>query len=204
VKTQRFDKEVLIKERTMKRIGFIVLGVLMSCALAFALGGCANDETAIRNGLTTELDQFKDPNSALWKEITDSSASDFADMGVETQDLINAWTNGFSFEVGEITVDGDTAQAKISITSKQLISAMDGLTETLMNDPSVQEMTESELTKKTGELILNALEKSAPVTTEITVPCTKSGNQWSEDESATNEYARALLGSGYAGVGSAD
>jgi hypothetical protein len=179
----------------MKRIGFIVLGVLMSCALAFALGGCANDETAIRNGLTTELDQFKDPDSALWKEITASSASEFADMGVESQDLINAWTEGFSFEVGEITVDGDTAQATISITSKQLASAMTAAQEALLSDmSSLEQMTEAEIQKKTGEVILDALKKSTPVTTEITVPCTKSGNQWSEDESATNEYARALLG----------
>jgi hypothetical protein len=180
----------------MKRMGFIVLGVLMSCALAFTLGGCVNDEKAIRDGLTTELNQFKDPNSVLWKEITASSADEFADMGVESQDLVNAWIEGFSFEIGEITVNGDTAQAEISITSKQLVSATSNLTETLMNDPSIQQMTEEEATKKAGEIILDALRKSTPVTTEITVPCVKNGNQWSEDASATNEYARALLGFG--------
>jgi hypothetical protein len=180
----------------MKRIGFIVLGALVSCALAFALGGCTSDEQAIRNGLTTELDQFKDPNSALWKEITSSSADDFADMGLESQDLISAWTEGFSFEIGEITVTGNTAEAQISITSKQLVSATTNLTETLRNDPSIQEMTEAEAIKRTGEIILDALKQSTPVTTEITILCTKNGNEWSEDASATNEYAQALLGFG--------
>jgi hypothetical protein len=185
----------MAKEREMKKIGFIVLGALMSCALAFALVGCTSDEQAIRNGLTTELDQFKDPNSALWKEITNSSADDFADMGLDSQTLISAWTEGFSFEVGEITVTGNTAQAQVSITSKQLAAAMTAIQNMVPDDPSsAEQMTEAEITKKLGEEILNALNQSAPVTTEITIPCTKVGNEWSEDASATTEYARALLG----------
>jgi hypothetical protein len=186
------------KEKNMRKVGLLVLAALMSCALMFALVGCTSDEKAIRDGLTEELNQFKDPNSDLWKEIINSSGGNLDSMGLEAQALIAAWTEGFSFEVGEITIDGDSAQAKISITSKQLLPAVTSATrvlETLVSDPSNNQMTMDEITARMGELILDELTKSTPATTEITIPCSKTGNEWSEGAAATSEYTRALLGS---------
>jgi hypothetical protein len=163
--------------------------------MIFVLTSCANDEKIIRDGLTAELDQFTDPNSALWDEITSDAGNDLSELGIGTQDLIGAWTESFSYEIGAITVEGDTAQAKITITCKQLSAAVTTATDIIISDPSLGQMTETELRERTGEVILDELRKSTPATTEITIPCTKSGNEWSEGTAATDEYARALLGS---------
>jgi hypothetical protein len=182
--------------KSVKKVGVIILGALMACTLAFSLMGCANDEQVIRDGLTEDLNEFNDPNSLLWKELITSSGSDLSDIGLGSQDLISAWTEGFSFEVGEITVDGDKADVAITITCKQLGTAVTTATEKIMSESaSFENMTEEEITKKMGETILDELKQSSPVTTDITIHCTKTGNEWNIDEDATSEYARALAGS---------
>jgi hypothetical protein len=180
----------------MRKIGLLALTAVMGCVLAFALVGCSSDEKIIRDGLTEQLNQFKDPDSELWQDVISSSGGDLSSMGLEAGDLISAWTEGFSFEVGEITVNGDTAEAKISITGKQLMPAVNSAGTKMTSDlERLQSMTSDEITLEMGRTILNELKASSPVTTEIMVPCSKSGNEWSETSSATNEYTRALLGS---------
>ena len=179
----------------MRKISLVVVSVLMVFALAFSLVGCGNaDEKAIRDGLTKEFNQFKDPKSSLWQKDMKNELKELSKLGINTDDLINAWVKDFSFKVGTIKIDGNKATAEISITCRQFFPAFEAATEKLMQEDLSGFTTEAAVYKRYGELIVEELNKQKPVTTVVKIPCTKSGTTWSEGAGAEEEYARALLG----------
>lgn len=179
----------------MKKLALIVLAAIMSCTMLFALAGCGkSDEVIIKEGLTTELDAFKDPSSDMWKDITASEGPSLEQVGLEMQAVIGAWTEGFSYEIGTITITGDSAVAEVRITCKQLMPVISATADALMSDEANVGLTEEELYAKYADAIMNNLKAADPQTTTVTIPCTKSGNNWTEATGAETQYANALMG----------
>ena len=179
----------------MKKVTLVIVAILTACALAFALTGCGNsDEKAIRTGLENQFKQFKDPKSDLWQKDMKDAISELEGIGISSTDLVNAWIEGFAAEIGTITIDGNKATADVKITCKQFFPAVNAATDKLLSDPNLASMSESEMMKKFGELIISELKASKPVTTTLKIPCTKSGNTWTEAAGAEAEYNKALLG----------
>ena len=180
----------------MKRVSLVVLSVLMAFAMMFATVGCGNsDEQVIKKGLTEELNQFKDPNSDVWQKDFKSALSEFEGYGINSQDLVSAWTDGFKFEIGTITVDGDKATAEVTITCKQFYPAVTAATNALTSDPSISNLSMDEMMVKYTERVITELKQSSPASTTISISCTKVGNTWSVGLSSGSEVASALLGS---------
>ena len=179
----------------MKKVSLVVVTILTAFALAFALTGCGNsDEKAIRDGLNNQFKQFKDPKSNLWQKDMKDAITELEALGISSTDLINAWIEGFAAEVGTIKIDGNKATAEVKITCKQFFPAVDSATDKLLNDPNLMSMTDDEMMKKFGDLIVSELKASKPVTTTLSIPCTKSGSTWTEAAGAEDEYNKALLG----------
>jgi len=179
----------------MRKISLVVVSVLMVFALAFSLVGCGNaDERAIRNGLTDEFNKFKDPKSSLWQVEMKRELKEFADYGINTDDLINAWVKDFSFKVGTIKINGNSATAEVSFTSRQFYPAFEAAMKRIEKEDPANFSSEAQFYKKFGEFLIEELNNQKPVTTNVVIPCTKSGTTWSEAAGAENEYARALFG----------
>jgi hypothetical protein len=115
-------------------------------------------------------------------------------IGIDTKLLIASWTEGFTFEIGEITVTGNTASVELTLTCKQLYSAISSAQNIVMNDESIVNLTEEELTAKVAQTIMDELAKAKPVTTSLTVPFEKTGGVWAEGAAAESLYMQALLG----------
>jgi len=179
----------------MRKISLIVVSVMMIFVLAFSLVGCGNpDEKAIRDGLTQEFNQFKDPKSNLWQKEMKKELKGLSDLGINVDDMITAWVKDLSFKVGTIKIDGNKATAEVSITCRQFYPAFEAATNRLMEEDIESFANEAAVYKRYGELIVDELNKQKPVTTVINIPCKKDGNTWSDDKGAEEEYARALLG----------
>ena len=179
----------------MKRIALVVLAALMSFSALFALTACLpNNEQIIRDALTKELDQFKDPNSEAWGLFSEGGATEFESMGIDAQDLVNTWAEDFSYEIGAITVDGDKATVEVTINCKQFYTAATNAVTALLADSSLAELTTDEINKKTGQTILDEFKKLSPKTTNIITSFTLVGNIWTEDNASASEYTKALYG----------
>jgi len=179
----------------MKKFSLVAVSIVMAFALAFSLAGCGNaDEKVIRDSLTKEFNQFKDPKSKMWKVDMKDNLKELSDLGVNTDDLIAAWVKDFSFKVGTIKIEGNKATAEVSITCKQLFPAIEKATEKLSNDPNLSNMSEKQAMKKWGEQVIAELNSAKAVTTVISIPWTKTGNTWEEDAAAEAQYSKALMG----------
>jgi hypothetical protein len=167
----------------MKRITAFVASVLVSLVMIGALTGCANNEQVIRDGLTEEFNQFKD-----------ASVVEQAGMsgGMPTE-VLTAWLDGYTFEIGEITVDGNSATAALTITCKPLYTATANAEKRITNEPSTA-TTEAENTARINEILLEEMNKLSPVTTELLLTCEKIGNTWTVSDKSVNDYMTALLG----------
>jgi hypothetical protein len=178
----------------MKRIVLIALAALMSFALLSALTGCGkSDEQAIREGLTQELEDLRNPDSDLRKEIINEAAADLETVGIDPQKFFSALLDGFKFEIGTITVSGNKATAEITMTCRQAAAAMQAATERGIAEVTA-DMTEEQIQARIGEIILEELGKASLETTTVTIPCTKTDNVWSEDAGAEDIYMNTLFG----------
>jgi hypothetical protein len=177
----------------MKKLATIALSALgalssitLAIAMAIALTGCGpSDESVIRNGLTDEFNRIKDPGSDAWSGLS----------GELSADTLAAWLEGFTFEIGEITIEGDSATVAVTITCKQLYPAVQNVRTSLQEDASLASMTNDEIKEKANKLYLDELNAARPVTTTVTIPCAKNDRTWIVTESEARGYTSAMLGS---------
>jgi hypothetical protein len=179
----------------MGAFGRMILAVLMVLTMGTVLVGCGgNDEQVIKDGLSSNLEQFKDPKSAQWQEIISVQGSQLESVGIDPQELVVAWVDGFEFSIDSVTVTDDTAVVEITITCKQLNAAMQSATSALLADESLAELSTDEIEKKTADTIMSELRALQPATTSITVECVKNGNEWTERAGAVAAYTSAFVG----------
>jgi hypothetical protein len=157
---------------------------LMGLALVLAATGCkSNDESVIRNGVTDQFNQLKDSGSPTWSNVSRSLSSD----------AVTIWLDDYRFEIGAITVDGDTASVTVTVTNKQLYPTLASAQERLLSEEA-SSLTDAEFEQRAGDLILDELERAQPVTTEVVLACEKSDNTWSATGASMGEFMNALLG----------
>jgi hypothetical protein len=180
-------------KKSVRKAVLLGLAALMSFSVLFALTGCGkSDEDVIRTGLTSELDKFKDPTSDSWTDF--STNGEFASMGLEEKDVVSAWVEGFGYTIDSVTVDGNNAEVKVSITCKQLNPIIASMTDKVANDESFVGLTQEEAIQKAGQIFLADLKVAQTTTTQITIPCVKNGDTWTEGTGAISAYQTALLG----------
>lgn len=176
----------------------------MSALMVFSLGmlaGCGgqSDEEVIRESLTQELESIKNLDDAFVDEmIADMDVDELAAYGIDGAEFMKAYLDGFDYTVDGITVDGDTAEATITMTCKSFDGYQNALTEAataIQDDPSaIQDMTESELNLYLGELIMNTLSQVEVAQTDpVTIEYTKSNNTWEPAAAAAQDITYALM-----------
>ena len=181
----------------MRKIALVLVSMVMACAMMVPLTGCIKtDEQVIRDAVNNELKQIGDTKSDFWQNDLKEATKEFEDLGIDSQGLLIAWIDGYKYEIGAIKIDGNKATVEVTITCKPLLVALNAAGAEMLNDPNFKNITdEYELYSTLMDLAIAQLNSFSPVTTTITIPCTKIGNTWTEDVAAGSEYSRALLGS---------
>jgi hypothetical protein len=169
----------------MKRIGLFALAALLGLAMLLTTTGClGGDEGVIRSGLESEFNELKNPSSDTWADVA----------GEMPTDVINAWLGGFNYEIGEITVNGDTASATVTFTNKQLMPVVLSTQARMETEDFSSLETTEEIQAKSTEILLEELQKSQAKTTEVVIECEKTGNLWSVSSAGQAALTNALLG----------
>lgn len=183
----------------MKRIvTTFLVGAMLTLTLGAVTGCGESDEDVIRNALTSELDSIKNLDGAYMNELyAGLDAEDLAEYGLNAEDFMNNYLDGFDYSIDSVTVDGDNASAVVTLTCKSY-KAWEAALETATNDAlattDFTAMTETELMEFVGNLMMTTLSDVAVApTSPITIEYEKQDNTWVPTSSSETAISSAML-----------
>lgn len=178
------------------KVWIALVAFVSALVMSFMLVGCGgpSDEELITTAIDDEMGIVVNPSeetvAMLAEEATSGAGSTFDTMGIDSTELVKSWIDGFSYTVGTISVDGDTATADVAVTSKQLGPIMMEWQENFQADAQSQGFTSmDEVYSYAGQTIMEHINNASPVETTVTFELTKEGDEWILDQGAANQTA---------------
>ena len=172
---------------------------LLTFSLTAVTGcGASSDEDLIRDAITSELESIKTLDEAFLAEMVDGlSADEFTTYGIDPTEFMSSYLAGFDYSIGDISVDGDTATATVTLTCKSFSAYEESLTaksSDAVQNNDLASMSEDEINKLIGKIMVEALNEVEPATTEpITLEYTKEGNVWTPTAASEEALTNAML-----------
>ncbi len=164
-----------------KIVAIIAAGALVAGALC--LIGCGqSNEQLIREKLTEELDTFKNQDESAMSSIATVMENEgLNEMGIDSQEFAAAVLDGFDYSIDDVQVNGDTANATVTIISKSssdFTNRVNEVAQTLTADPDLASMTDEEKMNKLGEAVMQAFDETEIVTETATIEYKLNDNMW--------------------------
>ncbi|WP_346662441.1 hypothetical protein [uncultured Merdimonas sp.] len=188
-------------KKSMKNLRFLVGGMLTVLAVA-GITGCEKKpdaEEVITESITNELESIKALDEETLKEMSvDELTEEFAPYGIDGEEYMRTYLEGFDYTLGEVTVDGDTAETKVTLKCKSYQDLEAGIenavTEMMENPEELLALTGEEINLKIGEVIMGVIEETDAKETEpITITYEQKDGTWSESEDTEDVVADALM-----------
>lgn len=186
---------------TQKRTSVPVI-LLICCTLLFVLTGCGSSasQEEIEEDLTLRLDEITSGVTTSLGVLADGlEADEVATYGVSESELLSAFLDGFSYNIGSISVDKDngTATANVSFTCKsydEIIEAFEDAAFDIPLQDGADTMSDEELNALYGEALLEAIASaSTGQTDEVTITYVEVDGVWEPDSDFESVLAEALL-----------
>lgn len=185
-----------------KRLWVALAAGVAALVMALTLVGCGpSDEEAIKKAVDSEMGVIVNPDeetiNTLAEEASAGSDGALSTMGIDSTELVKSWIDGFAYEVGEITVNGDTATAAVNVTCKQLGPVLTTWqTNFEANAQGKGFTTMDEIYAYAGQTIMEELNAAQQTTTAVTLELEKDGSNWVVSQGSANETAlmNAMIG----------
>ncbi len=180
----------------MKNRFLFVPVMLVSLASALMLGGCSGTsaEDLIRDDIVEYLSDFDSSGAAFVEALEEQSGDELDQLGISADYFADAYLDGFGYEVGDITVDGDSATVEVTITLKSysdIMSAFESdFTEWIygLEASDIVDMSESEMYEYAGQMLLDVMTETEPTEQTFDVSYTKnSDGDWEMDSGLESE-----------------
>lgn len=191
-----------MKRRTLRALACsLVAALVVACGLA--LGGCSGTsaEDAIRQDLTSTLDEAKNLDDETIQELMDSlDTAQLETYGIDGTELVRSLLDGFDYTINSITVDGDTAAASVSITCKSatdLYNELGSVIDELSSDADFMTLLTDEdaLNARIGELVMEAMNSLEPSTKDLELTYTQTNGEWTMDSSSSAALSQVFASS---------
>lgn len=189
-----------MKIKRLIAVGALALAMAFSACL---VAGCSgqSDEEVIRTAITEELDSIKNLDEETVSMLSEGmDVSQLAEFGIDGTEFMTTYLEGFDYSIDGITVDGDTAEAVVTLTCKSYSGFEQALTDAatdLMSNMSFEDManmSEEELNTLIGQTTMETLKNVEVAPCEpITIEYTKANNTWTPSDSASNDVAVAMM-----------
>lgn len=190
------------ESHTLTRVAYAVFAALLGVGL-LSLAGCGSsqqsDEELVRSSLASELDSIKNLDEKFVNEISEAvDMSRLSLYGIDGMEFMRSYLEGFDYTIDSVTVDGETAQAQLTLTCKSytgyqkaLQEAVDAIT---ANPEEIAGMSNDDINKKIGEIVIQSLNGVELKPTEpVTIKYTKVDNTWEAASSTSGDIAAALM-----------
>lgn len=182
-----------------KRILTVPLVAIVAVCMVL-LSACSSGPTAeelIKEDLAAQFDEVKKSDSDFLKGIESASGDSFEQLGVDTGEFAKAYLDGFDYKIGSVKVNEGkgTAKATVSVTCKSMAQIIDAFTAAVdAETDSMTSMSEDEIYKRCGALMMQATKDTKPKKTKCTFTYKlNKDNAWEADDSATDEMIDAML-----------
>ncbi len=158
-------------KRTASLSARIIALAALCCSLVFsgaALAGCGPDhEQTIRDALTQELDSIKNLDESFMSDLSsEPEVAALSEFGIDPTEFFTSYLAGFDYRIDEVVVDGETANATVTLTTKSFTEFTENLNQSLeamLADDSLAGLSEEELYAKIGQTVLDTLNSLTPV-----------------------------------------
>lgn len=171
-----FGKEGCVMKKTVwKRI---VSATAMAAITAVTLTACNSPEAAIRDDLTNQLETIKQGDDSFVSGIEENAGEDFASLGIDTDEFVTAYLDGFDYTVEDVSIKDGVATAKATITCKSL----DGIMTDFQNDYysrldslDITELSDQDaLRQLAGETMMDVVETAETAETDCEFTYTRT------------------------------
>lgn len=184
-------------------MGKKVAAAALVCALiAFggvSLVGCGpSAEEVVREGVSSELDSLKNLDETRMAELVeDVDAAELTEFGIEPEEFIAAYLDGFDYRIDDVTVDGDTAKATVVLTSKSFSAftkELESASAKLAGELADGDVSDDETNQRIGQVVMDALAAVPAVEAEpVELTFALEGTTWTPTPDAENALANALF-----------
>lgn len=179
---------------------------MLAAGLAIGLSGCgkSNDEELIRTSVTEVMEVFKNPTEENLKQFVDSDTVDTTELDkydIDIYEFLGHCFKHFSYEIGEVKVDGDKATVDVTLTNANVSKAMENATNKVMGnidqytDMLSAEDGQKEFMKVFFDEIYAELDATDDlVTSNETLSLTKTDGEWDVDKTSLDSVVSAMYG----------
>ena len=174
---------------------------IITCTSLIALGlvGCMpNDKEIISKSLDNTFAKMKSLDAEFVNSIENSpSGSDMTELGINSAEFLSAFLEGMSYEIGEIKVDGNTATAQLSVTSKrmsEIITNFDTSSLSYIESVPISNLSDEELQTDLTDILFSETKNTLPVTSNHTLDFELSENIWALTESSQKLLEEIVFG----------
>lgn len=156
-----------------------------------------SDEELIISDVDSYFEADDDMRSGFIAGLESGSGSELGQLGISADEFADAYLDGYGYEVGTVTVDGDTAEVEVTVTIKSYAEIMSTF-ESNFNawaesvDPSTV-TSEDQVYQKAGEMLMAAAQAAEPQAYDATLTFTQdSSGVWWMDSSSEYELMSIL------------
>lgn len=193
---------VKLKSHILTKGFYLAFAVVLAMGFGL-LAGCSSgqqtDEDLVRNSLSSELDSVKNLDEKFVNEISEAiDMSRLSLYGIDGIEFMKSYLEGFDYAIDSVTVDGDTAQAQLTLTCKSytgyqkaLQAAVDEIT---ANPDEIAGLSNDDINKKIGEIVIQSLNGVELKPTEpVVINYKKNDGTWEAASSTSGDIAAALM-----------
>lgn len=184
-------------------------GTLLLVALAaLAITGCSNEEQAIRTTIDNTLATFQNPTEESLRGLVgddeyDEYAEQYAQIGTTPEELFQHVSGSLTYTIDDVTVDGDTATATLTVTNKDVMEVATTIQEEYSSGDKRAEAQQIYLTQGQDALVKAIMQDfydqldatTDTTTTTVTLDLTKTDGTWDVDDSSIDDFTNAFFGS---------
>ena len=156
-----------------------------------------SDEELIISDVDSYFEADDDMRSGFIAGLESGSGSELDQLGISADEFADAYLDGYGYEVGTVTVDGDTAEVEVTVTIKSYAEIMSTFESDFYAwaesvDPSTL-TSEDQVYQKAGEMLMEAAQAAEPEAYDATLTFSQdSSGVWWMDSSSEYELMSIL------------
>lgn len=191
-------------EDDMKRKIFAIPMMALATACLMVLSACQTGPTPqelIKKDLETQLSTISAEDEDFMDAMEAGGGSSFTQLGIETDEFAKAYLDGFSYEMGDVTVDekGESATAAVTLKIKPMTTIMTDF-QTAFEEQAAAAMADGSVTSQSdlyelgGQILLDTVKAAEPEETKCEFEYAKDKDgAWAMESSAASELMSALF-----------
>lgn len=170
--------------------------VAVMCVLLLSACGGVSAEDAIRADLESYLGDQDSAAEEFASGLEEAAGDDLELLGITEDEFTEAYLDGFSYSIGDIAVDDDTATAKVTVTIKSMSDIMKAFNSSFTDWASDVDssMSEDDFYKQGGKMLLEATRNAeAKENTYDFVYTRNDDGEWEMDEDSAADFVNAAI-----------